>query len=51
MYKVYPVENLEFSNVGFGVIMPVVSIILTILAIRKIGADESLIQSLNRLRG
>ena len=51
MYKVYPVENLEFSKVGFGVIMPVVSIILTILAIRKIGADEALIQSLNRLRG
>ncbi len=51
MYKVYPVENLEFSKVGFGIIMPVVSIILTILAIRKIGADEALIQSLNRLRG
>jgi hypothetical protein len=51
MYKVYPVENLEFSKVGFGAIMPIVSIILTILAIRKIGADEALIRSLNRLRG
>ena len=51
MYKVYPVENLEFSKVGFGAIMPIVSIMLTILAIRKIGADEALIRSLNRLRG
>lgn len=51
MYRVYPVENLEFSKVGFGAIMPIVSIILTILAIRKIGADEALIRSLNRLRG
>lgn len=51
LYKVYPVENLVFSKVGFGAIMPVISIIFTILAIRKIGADEALIQSLNRLRG
>ena len=51
IYKVYPVENLEFSKVGFGIIMPVISIILTILAISKIGADEALVQSLNRLRG
>lgn len=51
LYKVYPVQSLEFSKVGFGIIMPVISIILTILAIRKIGADEALVQSLNRLRG
>ena len=51
IYKVYPVESLEFSKVGFGIIMPIISIILTILAIRKIGADEALVQSLNRLRG
>jgi hypothetical protein len=51
MFKVYPVNNLEFSKVGFGAIMPIISIIFTILAIRKIGADEALVQSLNRLRG
>ncbi|MBF6598281.1 MAG: DUF4293 domain-containing protein [Fermentimonas sp.] len=51
MYKIYPVQSLELSKVGFGIIMPVISIILTILAIRKIGADEALVQSLNRLRG
>lgn len=51
MYKVYPVQDLEFSKVGVGIIMPIISIILTILAIRKIGADEALVQSLNRLRG
>ncbi|MFA5735003.1 MAG: DUF4293 domain-containing protein, partial [Proteiniphilum sp.] len=51
LYQVYPVENLQFRSVGIGVIMPVIAIILTILAIRKIGADEALVRSLNRLRG
>ena len=50
LYKLYPVENLLFQKVGVGVIMPVIAIILTVLAIRKIGADEALIRSLNRLR-
>lgn len=50
LYKLYPVENLLFQKVGVGVIMPVIAIILTILAIRKIGADEALIRSLHRLR-
>lgn len=51
LYKLYLVENLLFEKVGVGVIMPVIAIILTILAIRKIGADEALVRSLNRLRG
>lgn len=51
LYQVYPVENLQFRSVEIGVIMPVIAIILTILAIRKIGADEALVRSLNRLRG
>jgi hypothetical protein len=51
LYQVYPVENLQFRSVGIGVIMPVIAIILIILAIRKIGADEALVRSLNRLRG
>ena len=50
LYKLHPVENLLFQKVGVGVIMPVIAIILTILAIRKIGADEALIRSLHRLR-
>ena len=50
LYQVYPVENLQFQRVGVGIIMPVIAIILTILAIRKIGADEALVRSLNRLR-
>ena len=50
LYQVYPVENLEFQRVGVGVIMPVIAIILIVLAIRKIGADEALVRSLNRLR-
>lgn len=50
LYNLFPVENLAFQKVGVGLIMPVIAIILTILAIRKIGADEALIRSLNRLR-
>ncbi|HBB00201.1 MAG: hypothetical protein A2W86_13100 [Bacteroidetes bacterium GWD2_45_23] len=50
LYNLFPVENLVFQKVGVGLIMPVIAIILTILAIRKIGADEALIRSLNRLR-
>lgn len=50
LYNLFPVENLVFRKVGVGLIMPVIAIILTILAIRKIGADEALIRSLNRLR-
>ncbi len=50
LYQVYPVENLHFQRVGVGIIMPVIALILTILAIRKIGADEALVRSLNRLR-
>lgn len=50
LYQVYPVENLHFQRVGLGLIMPVIAIILNILAIRKIGADEALVRSLNRLR-
>ncbi|MEL7599632.1 MAG: DUF4293 domain-containing protein [Proteiniphilum sp.] len=50
LYNLFPVENLVFQKVGVGLIMPVIAIILTIMAIRKIGADEALIRSLNRLR-
>ena len=50
LYKVYPVDQLVFQRVGIGVIMPAIAIIFTILAIRNIGADEALVQSLHRLR-
>jgi hypothetical protein len=50
-YKVFSVEELVFNKIGIGLIMPLIAIIFTILAIRKIGADEALVQSLNRLRG
>ncbi len=50
-YKVYSVEELFFNKIGVGLIMPLIAIILTILAIRRIGSDEALVQSLNRLRG
>lgn len=45
-----PEVNSEFQNIGIGIIMPFIAIILTYLAIRKIGADEALIRSLNRIR-
>ncbi len=50
LYKIYPVEHLQFQKVGIGAIMPVIAIILTALAIRNIGADEALVRSLQRLR-
>ena len=52
LYKILnsDLEGLYFNKVGVGIIMPIIAIILTILAIRKIGADEALVQSLNRLR-
>ncbi|MBK5194816.1 MAG: DUF4293 domain-containing protein [Proteiniphilum sp.] len=50
LYKIYPVENLQFQKVGIGITMPVIAVILTILAIRKIGVDEALVRSLQRLR-
>ena len=48
--KINPEAGLQFQKVGVGIIMPVIAIILTVLAIRKIGADEVLVRSLNRLR-
>lgn len=51
LFRINPEAQLQFQKVGIGIIMPVIAIILTILAIRKIGADEFLVRSLNRLRG
>lgn len=50
-YNLTSVEGLVFNKIGFGAVTPLIGIILTILAIRKIGEDEALVQSLNRLRG
>lgn len=50
IYRLSSVETLHFQKIGIGIIMPVIAIILTILAIRKIGADEALVRSLSRLR-
>lgn len=49
-YQLITFETMAFQKVGVGIIMPVIALILTVLAIRKIGADEVLIRSLNRLR-
>ncbi|MGV8962792.1 MAG: DUF4293 domain-containing protein [Candidatus Saccharimonadaceae bacterium] len=49
-YMRNPEINSVFQNIGIGSITPFVAIILTYLAIRKIGADEALIRSLNRIR-
>ena len=45
-----PEVGSTFENVGIGMITPFVAIVFTYLAIRKIGADEALIRSLNRIR-
>lgn len=51
VYRIDPAADIQFRNIGVGVIMPIIAIILTYLAIRKIGADEVLVRSLDRLRG
>ena len=43
-------DNFHFSNVRIALSFPLISLILTYLAIRNIGADEMLVRSLNRLR-
>ncbi|MEA5043341.1 MAG: DUF4293 domain-containing protein [Petrimonas sp.] len=50
IFRINPEAGLQFQKIGVGVIMPVIAIILTYLAIRKIGADEVLVRSFNRLR-
>lgn len=50
-FKINPDSGLQFNSIGVGLIMPIISVILTYLAIRKIGADEVLVRSLDRLRG
>lgn len=50
IFKLHPVESLQFQKVGVGIIMPIIAVILMVLAIRKIGADEALVRSLDRLR-
>ena len=50
IYMRNPEVDSVFQNIGVGIIMPFIAIILTYLAIRKIGADEALIRSLNRIR-
>lgn len=50
IYMRNPEAEFVFQNIGIGIVTPFIAIILTYLAIRKIGADEALIRSLNRIR-
>ena len=50
IFNINPEAGLQFQKIGVGVIMPVIAIILTYLAIRKIGTDEILVRSFHRLR-
>jgi hypothetical protein len=45
-----PEADTTFEKIGVGIIMPAIAIILSYLAIRKIGEDEVLVRSLDRLR-
>lgn len=40
----------KFTKVEYGLALPAISLVLTVLALSKIKADERLIQSLNRIR-
>jgi hypothetical protein len=50
LYKLNTTGNLQFVRIGPGIVMPAVAILFTVLAIRKISADEALVRSLDRLR-
>lgn len=50
LYTALGVLNIEFSKVLYGLALPAISFVLTVLALSKIKADEKLIQSLNRIR-
>ena len=50
IYMRNPEVESVFQNIGIGIITPFIAMIFTYLAIRKIGADEALIRSLNRIR-
>lgn len=50
IFKRNPEVESVFQNIGIGMITPFIALILTYLAIRKIGADEALIRSLNIIR-
>lgn len=43
-------QNLEFSNIGIGFILPIIALIFNFLALRKIKSDEKLVRSLDRIR-
>lgn len=51
LYPYYVMETFQFEKIGIGSIMPLIAIIFTVLAIRRIKTDENLVRSLNRLRG
>lgn len=54
IYKLYAnfFENIEWSNliIGVPVVMPIASIVLTVLALRATLRDELLVRSLDRIR-
>ena len=50
IFNINPEAGLRFQKIGIAAIMPVIAIILTYLAIRRIGADEILVRSFHRLR-
>lgn len=50
VYMRNPEAGSVFQNIGIGLITPFIALVLIYLAIRKIGADEALIRSLNRIR-
>lgn len=42
--------NTAFTKVEYGLALPAITLVLTVLALSKIKADERLVQSLNRIR-
>lgn len=42
--------KLEFSSFQFGLVLPIIALILNVLAILRIKKDENLVKSLDRIR-
>ncbi len=52
IYLWYTKDLIEyaFSTISFGLILPAISVILNILAVKAIKADERLVRSADRIR-
>lgn len=49
-YSIMGRENLILGGVQYGLVLPIVALVLNTMAVSKVKKDEKLVQSLNRIR-